>query len=243
MSIASELIALNGYILGAYDEINDKGGTVPQNKNMANLATAITSIPSGGGLGIPLEVDANGYVSRQKTSFTFTFPAEATVIDMHYSQGKTGLPFAFIYCLGLTSVDMSSVTSIIGMRAAEQCFAYCKNLTDADLSGLDTINGASACEYMFKTCTKLTAVDLSALRRATTDYAMSYMFSNCTSLKTLSFPSFDASVSTNGALAYMLDGCSGVTVHFPSSQQSTMGSWNNVTKGFGGSNTTVLFDL
>lgn len=49
MSIASELSALNGYILGAYDEINDKGGTVPANKNMANLASAIASISGGGG--------------------------------------------------------------------------------------------------------------------------------------------------------------------------------------------------
>lgn len=49
MSIASELSALNGYILGAYDEINDKGGTVPTNKNMANLASAIASISTGGG--------------------------------------------------------------------------------------------------------------------------------------------------------------------------------------------------
>lgn len=51
MSIASELSALNGYILSAYDEINDKGGTVPANKNMANLATAIASISGGGGGG------------------------------------------------------------------------------------------------------------------------------------------------------------------------------------------------
>lgn len=49
MSIASELTALNGYILGAYDEINTKGGTVPANKNMANLASAISSIETGGG--------------------------------------------------------------------------------------------------------------------------------------------------------------------------------------------------
>ena len=49
MSIASELTALNGYILGAYDEVTNKGGTVPQNKNMANLATAIASISGGGG--------------------------------------------------------------------------------------------------------------------------------------------------------------------------------------------------
>ena len=49
MSIASELNAMNGYILGAYDEINAKGGTVPENKNMANLASAIASISGGGG--------------------------------------------------------------------------------------------------------------------------------------------------------------------------------------------------
>ena len=49
MSIASELSALNGHIISAYDEINTMGGTVPQNKNMANLPTAIASIPSGGG--------------------------------------------------------------------------------------------------------------------------------------------------------------------------------------------------
>lgn len=49
MSVASELSALNGYILGAYDEVTNKGGTVPANKNMANLATAIASISGGGG--------------------------------------------------------------------------------------------------------------------------------------------------------------------------------------------------
>lgn len=47
MSIASELTALNGHIISAYDEINTKGGTVPANKNMSNLASAIASIPGG----------------------------------------------------------------------------------------------------------------------------------------------------------------------------------------------------
>lgn len=60
MSIASELSALNGYILGAYDEVTNKGGTVPQNKNMANLATAIASISTGGGGG---QVVSCGHIS------------------------------------------------------------------------------------------------------------------------------------------------------------------------------------
>lgn len=72
MSIASELSALNGYILGAYDEINDKGGTVPANKNMANLASAISSISSGTPTTItPLNVTENGtYTAPTGTAYS-----------------------------------------------------------------------------------------------------------------------------------------------------------------------------
>lgn len=74
MSIASELNAMNGYILGAYDEINAKGGTVPANKNMANLASAIESI-SGGGSG---DVDISGLFGFTKAvSGTFSVPSNS----------------------------------------------------------------------------------------------------------------------------------------------------------------------
>lgn len=49
MSIASELLALQTHITNAYGAVNDKGGTIPANKNMANLDDAIASIPAGGG--------------------------------------------------------------------------------------------------------------------------------------------------------------------------------------------------
>lgn len=41
----------------------------------------------------------------------------------------------------------------------------------------------------------------------------------------------------------MLSGVTGCTVHFPSNLQSVIGSWADVTNGFGGTNTIVLFDL
>ena len=41
----------------------------------------------------------------------------------------------------------------------------------------------------------------------------------------------------------MLQGVTGCTVHFPSNLQSVIGSWSDVTAGFGGTNTTVLYDL
>lgn len=74
MSIASELNAMNGYILGAYDEINSKGGTVPSNKNMANLASSIASISGGGGG----DVDISGLFGFTKAvSGTFSVPGES----------------------------------------------------------------------------------------------------------------------------------------------------------------------
>ena len=48
MSIATKLTKLETDITNAYSAINTKSGTIPQNKNTENLATAINSIPSGG---------------------------------------------------------------------------------------------------------------------------------------------------------------------------------------------------
>lgn len=48
MSIATKLTKLETDITNAYSAINTKSGTIPQNKNTENLATAINSIPTGG---------------------------------------------------------------------------------------------------------------------------------------------------------------------------------------------------
>lgn len=42
---------------------------------------------------------------------------------------------------------------------------------------------------------------------------------------------------------YMLQGVTGCAVHFPSNLQSVIGSWTDVTAGFGVTNTIALFDL
>lgn len=109
MSIASELSALNGYILGAYDEISDKGGTVPQNKNMANLATAIASI-SGGGGGGGASVATGTYspATTSNASFTITHnlgvaPKLIVFWDATY-RGNTGdvQQYQLIAAIGMT---------------------------------------------------------------------------------------------------------------------------------------------
>ena len=59
------------------------------------------------------------------------------------------------------------------------------------------------------------------------------------------FPAFNS--NTFGNLTTYLDNivseAVGCTVHFPSNMQSIIGNWSSVQNGFGGTNTTVLFDL
>lgn len=47
MTIASELTKLNTNLTNSYTAVSGKGGTLPSAQNMDNLATAISSIPSG----------------------------------------------------------------------------------------------------------------------------------------------------------------------------------------------------
>lgn len=105
--------------------------------------------------------------------------------------------------------------------------------------------GSHALGSAFYFCSSLASVDLSSLTTVSGGSAFSNAFRKCTSLTSLSFPALTASsfgANTN-QFNNMLQGCSNVTVHFPASIQSTIGSWSSVTNGFGGTNTTVLFDL
>lgn len=114
MSIASELSALNGYILGAYDEINGKGGTVPANKNMANLASAISSISSGTPTTItPLSVTENGtYTAPTGTAYspvTVNVSASPQILGYSVESGE----FSF------NSVQTTSYTVVTGVKYAD----------------------------------------------------------------------------------------------------------------------------
>lgn len=138
------------------------------------------------------------------------------------SQGETiwdayVLAYAFAYCTGITGANLSSLVNIYGIGALAGAFYHCQNLTSVDLSNLTTIDSYE-------------------------DSALTGAFSYCTSLTTLSFPSL-TTVTPNTTFRNMLQGVTGCTVHFPSNLQSVIGSWTDVVSGFGGTNTTVLFDL
>ncbi len=304
MSIATELTALSGHITNAYDAVNTKGGTIPANKNMANLDDAILSIPSGGGeyTGIPREVSAAGVYQWPSESFTFTLPSNAIDMERYVMQS------AFYNCTTLISVDLSSLTAASGRYCLSHAFEDCHALTSADLSSLITTvgtdTGAYCMQYIFYNCWDLTSVNLGSLttvgdhglsnafygcRSLTTvgsnsaasvnlgslttvgSNGFSVAFRGCTSLTSAEFSSLTTVGSSSFSSAFrgcshltslsfpalttssfgaytdqfnnMLNGVTGCTVHFPAAIQSTIESWADVTAGFGGTNTVVLFDL
>lgn len=379
MSIASQITALGNNIGAAYNMIGQRGGTIPARKNAENMATAIATIPSGGGsnVGIPREVDNGTYKIPANTSFVI--PSDVTTIEtgallsslrsdivsLDFNNAttinesgalemcksnssltsidisslttvsKNGLGQAFSDCINLagqidasnisfvgangmyytfartkiTSLDLSGLTSIgessstaghfmymcqgctlltsinfSGLTEIKgnvnQTFSYafdgCTSLTSASFPNLVTLNGARCVDNMFNRCSSLASVDFSKLEtigdadgrsyiftnvfnncpNITTvsfpklktvrgQYVMNNAFNNCTGLTALSFPALTTSSfgSRNNQFRNMLYGCSNVTVHFPSAIQSTIGNWADVTNGFGGTNTTVLFDL
>ena len=290
MSIASEITRINTNIANAYTACNGKGATMPQTQNSANLATTISSIPSGGGGGgIPREV-VNGVYQVPVSSFTFSLPSNATDIGAYAliyaffnSTGLTSVDlsslesvsgsYAFYFAFynstgltsvdlgglttitastafdsafdstGLTSVDLSSLESVSGSYAFNNAFRRCPNLTSVDLSSLESVSGSYAFSSAFGS-TGLTSVDLSSLESVSGSNAFYFAFTN-TSLSSLSFPSLTSNSfgSYTDQFHSMLNGVNNCTVHFPSNLQSVIGSWLDVTSGFGGTNTTVLFDL
>lgn len=48
MSIATQIQNYNDGLLASYEAVSQKGGAVPEQKNLVNLPDAIDSIPSGG---------------------------------------------------------------------------------------------------------------------------------------------------------------------------------------------------
>lgn len=48
MSVQSEINRINSAVSDAYSAVSDKGGEMPSVQNVANLANAVSSIPTGG---------------------------------------------------------------------------------------------------------------------------------------------------------------------------------------------------
>lgn len=158
--------------------------------------------------------------------------------------------------LGLTSIGPSSGSTYATNATFNKTFYGCTALVNVDVSKLEKLEGTqtsssgATLKSMFAGCTALRKISFDSLSEIPHRYCFSYTFGGCQNLH-IYFPSFNPTTfgSYVNALDNMLYNATDeipsldCTVHFPSNMQSVIGSWSSVTSGFGGTNTTVLWDL
>lgn len=165
-----------------------------------------------------------------------------------------GLQGCFANNSNLVNVYLDNLTVLYGSRVMGSynssecgCFENCTSLQTLTMPKLVYITSASSVgeqvNKLCKGCTSLSTVEIPSVKTIDNTYAFENAFKGNIALTTLSFPALKNTGSINNQFSDMLSGVTGCTVHFPSNLQSVIGSWSSVTGGFGGTNTTVLFDL
>lgn len=171
-----------------------------------------------------------------------------TSFDLHSLErisGNTGLDGAFQGCTGLTGViDLHSLYTI-GNYGLRDVLNGCTGITGINLESLVFCSATSGMSGMIRGCNRITSLSLPSLCLIKSGSTCNNMCRDCTQLTSIYFPALTSTSfgSYTNQFDNMLYGVTGCTVHFPSNLQSIIGSWASVTSGFGGTNTTVLYDL
>ena len=196
-----------------------------------------------------VNVDLSGLVSIDgpfacQSMFAYASNLVSVQLDSLQRVTSTSACSRMLSNTNITQAEFPSLELLDGEFAFQNICAHCSSLTRVDMSALRTISKQSALAYAFYGCTSLTTMVFSSLKTVSAYKPLEYCFSSCSSLTSLYFPALkDLGNTFTNQFDYMLYQCSGVTVHFPSNLQSVIGSWTDVQNGFGGTNTTVLFDL
>ena len=226
MSIATAITNLQGKIANAYTAIQEKGGTLPQVQNAANLSATIADIPSGGAgskWGMTLDeicyVDENGYGSiLGGISGDLNFPG---VRGMGYSQYNSLNGFTRMFARpNIRSASFPDLVSIGGFF--ESAFYRSTDLTAVSFPVLSAVGG-SGMQGSFSNCSSLSSVTFPELQRVgetgaytTDDDSMREAFSNCKNLTAASFPNLDYIYGYRNEMRGIFNGCSNlVSVSFP----------------------------
>lgn len=164
-----------------------------------------------------------------------TILLEDNIFEESYAD-DTSIVYA---CLKNTSINPDATSYCF-----YDTFSDCTNLEKVDIS-LEYA-GSSCFFCTFFACSKLKSVTFFGLQQVKNGYrTFLNAFSN-SGIENIYFPSLveDFLVGTgNRCFEAMLEDVDGCTVHFPSNLQTVLEDYPTVLDGFGGTNTTVLFDL
>lgn len=158
-------------------------------------------------------------------------------------QGAYGLSGAFSGCSSLPTINFPNLTEVqsYGLQAA---FSGCSSLSTVNLPELVTVYSYGLYNTFYN-CRSITDI---AFPKLTTLHgkALLYTFRYCTNLKHIYFNGLTEetfSSTTTDMFNNMLSDVTGCTVHFPANLSTILSSYSDVINGFGGTDTTVVFDI
>lgn len=142
----------------------------------------------------------------------------------------------------LYKVNFDTITYMATQSAIPTLCQNCSNLREISFASLTGIS-MGGLNGTFKNCTSLKTATFPAL--SLVGPSQTNIFEGCTSLQHLYFPAMGATGHSYDMFKNMLLGVTGCTVHFPENTESdlTSGDYAAFSNGFGGTNTTILFDL
>ena len=209
------------------------------------------------------------YVGNYGMTYFINYAPDLTSAEFQKLEeiGNNGLTNAFSNNSNLVNISFPKLKKI-GMNGLSSCFYNTKvsvvNFPDLEevysggLSGAFTVCGitsvsmpklrtakGSAFSNCFSSVRLLESISFPSLVNINEQYVFHYAFQNCSKMKNIYFPALtpESFGSYKNQFNYMLSVVSGCTVHFPYSVKKTIQDWADITSGFGGSNTSVLFDL
>lgn len=240
MSISTELTNYSTYLTNAYNKCNDKGATMPQNKNLQNLTSCIDSI-SGGGSN-PFEENfpnvQNGLLYALTSQPQINFPSTNTTcyglfqycfaipslnVSGYNTTNVTNMQNMFLSCKSATSITFGGSFTTASVTSMQGMFQYCQNLASLDLSTFNTANVTNM-SNMFNlynstsansNFTKLTSITFGNSFNTEKVTSMQGMFQVCDLLPSVDLSKFSAIKCSN--LSYMFTSCNKMTsidVHY-----------------------------
>lgn len=173
MAISDKLTKLATDITNAYEAIDDKGGTIPSNKNTDNLENAIRSIESGG----QSEYNAKVVTTPISTSYTsypnaMRFIKEFPAIDL---TGFTTCQNFFSNCYYLEKTELFDTSNSTNMS---YMFQRCYKLTSIPQFNSSKVTNM---QYMFEGDGLLETIPILDTHLVA-PYYMVNMYSGCSSL-------------------------------------------------------------
>lgn len=144
---------------------------------------------------------------------------------------------SFYNCTSLQTIDLSFIKICSVYAGMQSILQNCTSLTYADLRNFESVSQNNNIS-LFYGCTSLRKQKFESLKSVTTN--LGNWFAKCQNLH-IYFYALTTPNSSNYWTSLLGTGngaATDCTIHFPINMSSTMGTWN-----FGGTNTTVLFDI